>query len=149
MLWFSVKFNGWKPLTDTESEEDVIISIPHHLTGEGTIELGRDSGSIAYVVVGSPAFRKGKKGYALSGKLRYVAAGSEGDPVMLKMVKPIVDTIGTDAVMARITLEAVMRGSETDAPVTRCTLAASLVFQREGRLGIERRTRFRIDVSPA
>ena len=130
VLWFSRKFNGWKPLTDTETSDDIVIVTPGHLVGTGNLDLARNRNVLIYVVSGSPAFRTGVKGYALSGKLRYTTAGGASDSFDTKMNKPIVDAIGADAVLAELSFQAVMAAPAPWAKKYRCSFDGSFVFKK-------------------
>jgi len=130
VLWFSRKFNGWKPLTDTESSDDIVIVLPEHPVGTATLDLARNRNVLIYVVSGSPAFRKGVKGYALSGKLNYVTAGGASDAFDTKMNRPIIDAIGTAAILVQLSFQAVMTAPPPWAKKYRCSFDGSFVFQK-------------------
>jgi hypothetical protein len=133
VLWFSRKFNGWKPLTDTESSDDLVIVMPGHLVGTDTLDLARNRNVLIYLVSGSPAFQRGVKGYALSGKLQYVTAGGASEAFGTKMNKPIVDAIGTDSVLVRLSFQAVMTAPPPWAKKYRCSFDGSFVFKKAAK----------------
>ena len=117
-------------MTDTESSDDLVIAMPGHVVGTGTLDLVRNRNVLIYLVSGSPAFQKGVKGYALTGKLQYVTAGGASDAFDTKMNKPIVDAIRTDAVLVRLSFHAVMTAPPPWAKKFRCIFDGSFVFKK-------------------